>query len=1229
MNLDKYSTKESLEELVQNKDEFLNVINESNGFILEILKNNNIKPELDMLVDNLSVFTIQYITDNYQLNPKQTEKITIFLSDEETILNKKLTPTEVEEYLVNKEALPRGTDLSLEQINKYYKEIEAQFNFDEDGMASNLKSSFRKFSMEDVYKLERKFLLKNSYVLASKPAFFNDDKYREFFKEIVFKAYKKPSIRSFRSYIFRSDEKELLIKLLENEEMSSWRDEYAEYSKISGFTLLLDKYEFFQRFETNNLEHFSDAEVENNVDFFKKVYLESKEDKTYHETFNKLFNKKMTVKKFKVIFDEEFVEKYISDLTSEPEGRIRKFFGYNDAEYDKTIIDKKAHLSKIIAGLVARNITLENGKKITDVCKLYDIFQFRDDLERQRNSPEDEIATNLDKEKIEESYHIIFNNIVPEYLKNEKFPRLANHVKDIFNPVTINFAEEFFKNNININNFYVLALIYNENRDKYFHDHNKIQFMEQLKKYMNTMHKALTENNNNDEMFSLKSILTNLKKNEKSQEDKFIKEMLAKIPKNKGIINSDEYNFLAFETNGIEKLSMWEAVYSIRSELGDYILKNNVIPPNSFIKHCLYNIGLEKNVKFLKGFAEKHREYIEKDDELLSGYLASEKQSKIFPQNDSSKTEKYFNDAITLMKRSDFAYEQRELISKLFPKEEMPYSFKEGKYPEIDIDKFDENIEITKDISKQEAKSLSICFYKKKELLNKQLEAKDSLISYSFMVDKINDYFSKQDFETILSIKKSRLKYEQDCFTNYTNNVNFETLKNNLDNPAFFTLLKDSINYDNKTDIKFPKYSYEQNMELANILFNKYKEEKDTESYRYSYTFLHFFAEENRDFIKEFAIEKLPLAMFYGYDFRPQGSDSFTDKKFIKGTYSNEELYQAFLNLEEKGKGFLSYRDVNADYKNLFGPVFFAESRNRTNNVEPSDEKYQSFLNFVQDKSPMLYLLVANQEIFNPMLDFGRSKENQPKYRTRDEAAHHYFLQNFDLDTILKGVDAVFDKMTAKNLDSDGQDIINKKLASYSVTRMIMHTYYDYYDSNYKEIYESKASNEYTLKLMKKIFERSPLHFVERHKMGNALEPVKFFKSNIDEFYSFENVKNFIFPNSELHCEYLNLEDSHGNTSQARLRLLDYTTSIIEHAVEKRDTKVIDFINHAITQHKFIKKEMKHNHRYAAYKNINDTFINAISKDFNINSLLSNAKLKMDLDGSLEINKPVKRKSKL
>jgi hypothetical protein len=56
---------------------------------------------------------------------------------------------------------------------------------------------------------------------------------------------------------------------------------------------------------------------------------------------------------------------------------------------------------------------------------------------------------------------------------------------------------------------------------------------------------------------------------------------------------------------------------------------------------------------------------------------------------------------------------------------------------------------------------------------------------------------------------------------------------------------------------------------------------------------------------------------------------------------------------------------------------------------------------------------------------------------------------------------------------------------------------------------------------------------------------------------------------------------------------------------------------------------MKYNHMSAAYRGINSEIIAAISKDANINAMLTNAKLKMDLDRSLEVNVPVKRKNKL
>jgi hypothetical protein len=1226
MNLDKYSTKESLEELIQKKDEFLDLINESKGFILENLKTYNIKPDLDMLVDNLSVFTIQYITDNYKLNSEQMEKVTKFLSDEETIYNKKITEQEIEDHLINKKPLPYNTNLSLEQINKYYKEIEEQFELDESNMESILNSSFQKFSIEDAYKLERKFLLKNAFVLNVKAQFFNDEKYREFYKEIVLKAYKKPTIREFRNYVFTSNDKEFLIKLLKNTELRSWSDDYSDFTRIPGFTSLINKYEFFEQFNRGSIEHFSDAEVENNIDLFKRIYLEDNEDRSHYQAFDNFFRKKMSLKKFKAIFDEEFIEKFISNITEDDD--ISKFFGYNDAEYDKTVIDKQAHLSRIVAGLFAEDRMLANGKRMTEIARISDILGFRDDIERARNSPHDANATLLDKEKLEEHYHTIFNNIIPQYLTNDKLRILTSHVKDIFDPLTISLAEEYFKNNVNVNNFFVLASIYNENKDKYFHDYNKRTFMEKLNEYVVTMHNALIERNNSDELISVRAILNNLKTNEKKEEDKFIKTLLKNTPKHKGFKTSNDYNFLAFETNGLQNIVMWEEIAELRPALLSFILKNNFIPPESFIKYCLYNIESGSYTDFLKDFAKKNREYIEGNENLLSSYLASSKQEEIFPQNNRDSLETYFNDALELIKRINTTDINQEVVRALYPRDDMPYSFDDGNYPQIDIESFDENVEISKDLSKKEAKTLYLHLYKKEHLLKEKLQVKANLISYGFITEKLQKHLENKDFATVFNIKEARIKYNHEPFVNYVNNADFNELKNHLNDDAFFKLLKGSLSYEKNSDIKFAKFSYEQNMELAIILHDKYKEKNDSDEYRYSYDFLYFFAEENRDFVKEFVIEYFPSSMFYGYDLRPEVN--YHKQRLIKGTYTNEDLYKGFLNLE-KGDGFLSYRDVNADYKNLFGSVFFPERRNNKENQ--TDDRYKSFLDFIKDKSPMLYLLVANPEIFSPVLDYGRSFRNEApsKYRSKDEAEHHYFLQTFDMDTLLKGLEVVIDKMVNPKLDKYGQYLINKKLASYAITRMVMQTSYELYDRSggMNNTYESCLSDENTLRIMKLLFEKSPIHFIERRRIGQAIDTIGYFKAYIDEFYNFDNIKNFILPSSELYCDYFELEDRYGNTSTSRIRLLDFTKIIIETAVERKDDKVIDFMNHAISQHKFFKKEMKHNHHSAAYHGINDEIINAISKDPNINAMLSNAKLKMDLDRSLEVNVPVRRKNKL
>jgi hypothetical protein len=509
--------------------------------------------------------------------------------------------------------------------------------------------------------------------------------------------------------------------------------------------------------------------------------------------------------------------------------------------------------------------------------------------------------------------------------------------------------------------------------------------------------------------------------------------------------------------------------------------------------------------------------------------------------------------------------------------------------------------------------------------VEKEIRELSKKISYGFMTEKVEELISNKDFKSLLLIKRNNVNYNNDVFVNHVNNMNYEDLLANLKDKSFVKILSGQIGYEKKTDIKFKKFSHEENMNVSEVLLSLYDKEKATERYRYN--FLYFFAEENRGFIKEFAIKKLPDQIFYGWDFMPKGIQFYDPSNFISDNYSNQEIYQAFQNMEKMG-GIFSEMGVNSKYDAFFQHAFFEERRSRKS--EGSDSSFLSFLEFAKEKDNVLYAMMAYSQIWEATLDYGRNYEDKTmrEYKSRDEAINAYFNKNFDLDLVLEGLSKIIKKMkdAPSNYEEEGTGI-NRKIASYCITATVHNTYYEEYDdTNYgvRGEYNSKTSEADTLKIMKFLYKNAPLHLIERHVIGKAKDTVNFFENNIEHFCNFEDVKNFLLPDPKVETEYLRLDEKE-NTQ--RTRLLGFTKAIIEYAVEKQDHQTVDFIKHLVTQHQFLKKEMNYKMQNKAYEGTTPMFIEVVAEDKEICSMLEKAKIKMNLHAKLEKKTSLQKKN--
>ena len=1229
-------TKEELINLINNQQEFIREIEDSKGFVLDRCKEENVLPDLNFLVDNINVFSIKFITDNYNLSAEQGSKISEFLNGESLLNKNKIWTTEdIENALKNKELLPETVRLTAEQINKFQKEIKAQEELDDTEIYGIIRKSFRRFSKEEIMGLNEKFLINNHELVHDQASFFLDKEYKEFYKKIIFKITSKPILREFKNYVFEETDKEFLIKLLDNDKSDrdySWGSQYQEYSKIKGFSSLIDKYEYFRKYQKNDLTSFTDGEVEKNADLFKSEFLKLDSLYSGYQPFDRFIRYKMSFNQFKTIVDEGFITKWMENRLDK-DRNVERFVDYVDAEYDKSLVDKKIHFTNVVLKMCAENKEIKEGIKFNDNVSLYAILSLYKEMVNEKYSPVHG-SENLMPE-IKNSMFKIYENILPQLSDNSNILSLLHHNERLLGKDTLEFSQNFFKENPTINAFVLLLSAYQENVGSYFYEGNKRQYMELITSMINECHHELVNVKDKKERSSNKNAvnitLNYFKGIDKLKDDPFIKELSKKTSKlvweSKTDMLPNNFNLFNYEKMDLSLIDkdLWEIIYEMRPEFKKHIINNQITVPNELMFHCLNKIENQDNLNFVKEYVKLHRNEVDKNQPLVDRLLSSSKQTEIYPVANNELHEKAYKEAMVLLERLNVIDEKQDQIREYYPNMDMEYSRDKTGFPPIDLDKFNENMELPKNPSKQEVKSLFLDFYEKEKVLNKELEKCKNVISYGFMTEKLEKMIEEGDFQSVLFVNEKRIKYNRDVFINYVNNSSFETLMKDLNDSSFLNLLKGQLNYDKITDIKFSKFSYEQNMQLAEKFLDLYKVKKDERAY----SFLYFFEQENRDFIKEFAIKNLPSNIFYGWDFLPPKSQTYKPSNFITENYSKEEIYEAFKNLEATD-GFFSNTETNSKFDTFFQYALFGDRPER--GKPHADDNFKEFLAFIKEKDDVLYAAMAYSQIWEACLDFGRSygDEKPRKYQTRDQGINAYFHENFDFDQVLKGVDKIITRLENRRRDYDEDsvgEVVNPKNANYCITSVVHNTYYEHYgEDGYSRNsdYRSVTSEEDTLKLMKFLFKRAPMHFVERHVFGKASDPVAYFKKHIDEFSDFESVKNFLLPHPEVIPEYLRVDDEQ---SEHRNRLIDYTKTIIENAVDKKDYKVVGFIKHLVEQHQFLSKEVNRSMARKAYDGVSSIFVEVIAEDKAIRGMLEKAKLKMNLDESLEIKTPVKRRA--
>ncbi len=1199
-------------ELLSNKDLLNSEITKTNGYILEEIKSLGIKINKEIIFKNLNVFSLKFLNENYDLSDEEKEKIDNFLSDNaKSFANKQLTDTQIEYFLNNEIALPDHIVLNFDTLKNNPNKILKQIEINEYGMYRIFGRTIPKFTVEEIKSINKEILLEIIEVIASKKGLINDPEFREYFKELVFDNFKNPGIKLFNNFSFKAEDKESLIKLLKNTNENRYSAVlYSDIKSIDGVTDLIDKYDYAKLFKIKDIEKdFTNGEVAKNPEFFQELWSQTKERRTF-DFFEFVLKNNSTIEQFREIVTKDFILKALENETY-----IHNLHSRIDREYNKIIVDKEIYLLDKMLELYINNEKISENKNIRDVIDEDTIFSFIGAVKNEKYEPINKVYANETFEKIEKNIRKLYEQTIPNMLNKKEISRLLDNETTVFHYSFINLAEDVLLQNPSVNSFFIINKIAKKYEKGYLDYSDRNRLFGTLEPVFKKTFDALSKNEKNKELkLQNRKYIVEILKMFEGHEDLLTEEWGKNYKKELDSIPnlSDEFNMFSYTIEDFKNLDHKKlaSIYPIRKDIFTDMLSNKIKLSDDLFLNILRNVDDKDYFKYIKEYINENLEEIKSNEKLFEQVMTNSKQKELIKIDDLSVFDKNYKECLDLIEEIKKCSQKRDELTNKFPKVEWDYSFEKLGVHKTDIVKNVSDFVIEKNITKSEAKVLFVELYEKGRILDKTLEKTKKQIPFQYFSEKINNLLQEGNFEDVLAIKTNRLEYDHEPFRNYVNNLEYKALRTNLNNTHFVSLLKGELNYDKKTNIVFKEFTKEENLLLLKQFKEMYEKNKE-EGTRRNYEFLYFFNKEKNHFIKEFVIENYPKDIFYSYDFLANDNSSYKPSKFIKESYTQEEIWKAYSILKEK-EGFFSENDVNADYKHFFTHALFEDK-------ERKDEKYKSFLKFVKEKDPMLYVLLGNENIFINACSWG-SKENN---KTRSEVVMDYFKENFDFNLVINGLGQLVELIEEK----DQHGSFNNKLANHAIVSIIHNTYYEKYDKYGRtECYLSNYSNEETVDLMKFLWEKAPLHMLGRHVIAGANNPVDFFSKNISHFYDRKNIENFMFPNTKLEPEYLEL---HNENSDSKERLIGYFSSLIDYAMERKDKEVINYISHTVEQYNYAEKNLSYEARRDLYLGKSDLIVSQIAQDDRIKSRLKNALLKIDLEGKLEVKAPARKTKKI
>lgn len=1147
-------SKNEIENLINQPEDFKQAIIDSKGFILYMADKNTISLSPEFLIETITPYSIRFISEHmksHKYTPEQTEIVVSFLREDkdEEDYNNQLTTYSVENLLQDiKEDnnIPRNAKELLnlnfnDFLNHQPEFVKFIYSSGDDMWGPDVFYS-NNFLLDTIFKklTKEQFLQIDKNTLTSCPSLFHMSKHlmldkdiKALFHESAKNYHLNPKVKTsgyknrlenYKHYEFENHEKDLFIELLKN----GYRDEYQTVKNYKGFDKFFTKEEYIFNYSIEDIKELSPREIADNLEVIRKGILQTY-IQSHYSNIERIYQLNIGEDSFKDIFTTDFIR-----------GIIEQSQGFHFHHFDRDY-KKKTDFINIFHQEVLTLCGQDTGilelvgitnamSNITSILE-HDRSYFNDTYANAAQNIIKKFNTSLTTDNL----FVNFNDSKAACFAQYDIPGL------LFDSM---------KGKESVNYLYALISIHNHlDRNAY----KQKGFVEEIDR--------ITPLLPSDDVKTLAKML-----------DYKIKTKLL----NKEINSEQNFNtnFLQFNPAIIKNMHMglFKSIFNISKEFRTEVLQNNldnIIVEDKvkqqteyygdFINGLLISTSTNKSpyFAFLKSFIKKNKDFMLEHytDSLISHPLREE---------------------LIKMNTQDIENDSFNKLQKLIP-EFMDVS---SQYQELYATREEK--------SKKERKKLDSVaseLNRKKESLGKEISPLVGNLSFDFYLDKI------QNSDMVTAIKlyhvaKSNQKQYREAVLDKIQNLDFTTIEKLCSQKEFLHFIFDnghnqSLGKQGRVVVFNSEFTNQQNIDLVeNLLKNFNNPEIFVKQYHKNVSLskiLYFIPETQRyEISNDLAIKHDTVALFHSYDYVPNDNSYF--ERHVKKHYSYEQIIQAIDTLTEKGLKIICLQDQNLPHSHLLSYNYtHNESVIKTINgkdVERNEDiigehnphfnDYKKLLKHLEN-DPINYLACVHSDIIANFIE-------KDKYETLDLAKSAFYEKHLNIDVINQAFKDIFalhnDMMQTKQYNDNVFEGVALKNAVRAISSFNAFSY-----SHYGDKYSSELSEEKSKILLHTIIKEAPYLFFSTSTLGK-LNTDNEISMNLSDYVHDNMINDFFVGNvkQEITYDYLSLNYENKKDQWQSSSADNFITTLITYLTQNSDANNIYKLDFIIKEKKFNKQ---------------------------------------------------------